>query len=145
MNSVDASFRFSCVSSPDTLPVPPVSELLAKVSAAPAWDEASIYRAGEQYPCLHLAWQKEAGFIVHCFEDAESFGDFLVEGSELGSPEVEVALGGQAVERWPRQLFVSEQLARDAVEFFLNVGKRTPSHGWVSADGFPRETVWELA
>ena len=145
MNAFDPPFRLSRVSSPDALPVPPVAALLAKLSAGPAWDEASICRAGEQYPCLHLAWQAGAGFIVHCFEDAESFGDFLVEGSELGAPEVEVALGGQAVERWPRQLFVSAQVARDAVEFFLHVGKRTPLHNWVGADGFPRQTVWEVA
>jgi hypothetical protein len=56
-----------------------------------------------------------------------------------------VSLGGQAVERWPRRLFVSEPLARDAVEFFLKAGKRTPLHRWVDAAGFPRETVWELA
>jgi hypothetical protein len=145
MHSIDPSFQLSYVSSPNPLPVPPVSALLAKISAGPAWDEASICRAGEQYPCLHLAWLAEAGFIVHCFEDAESFGDFLVEGGELGAPEIQVVLGGQAVERWPRQLFVSELLARDAVEFFLQVGKRTPLHNWVGAAGFPRETVWEVA
>jgi hypothetical protein len=92
-----------------------------------------------------LAWQEEAGFIIHCFEDAESCGAFLVETSELGAPSVEVMLGGQAVERWPRQLFVSEHLARDAVEFFLRAGKCTPGHSWVTADGFPRETVWEAS
>lgn len=145
MSTFETSFRLSCVSSPDSVPVPPVAALLAKVSTGPAWDEASIHRSGEQFPCLHLAWQQEAGFIVHCFEDAASLGDFLVEGGKFGLPEVEVVLGGQAVERWPRQLFVSEQLARDAVEFFLNAAKRTPWHSWVSADGFPRQTVWELA
>jgi hypothetical protein len=145
MSAFDPTFRLSRVSSPHTLPVPPVAALLAKLSVGPAWDEASIFRAGEQYPCLHLAWQTEAGFIVHCFEDAESYGDFLVEGGELGAPEVEVALGGQAVERWPRQLFVSELLARDAVEFFLHAGKRTPLHHWVRADDFPRHIVWEVA
>jgi hypothetical protein len=145
MSAFDSPFRFSCVSSPDPLPVPPVSTLLAKVSAGPAWDEASLHRPGEEYPYLHLAWQEEAGFIVHCFEDAASFGDFLVEDGNFGPPEVEVALGGQAVERWPRQLFVSKRLAHDAVEFFLNAGKRTPLHSWVRADGFPRQTVWELA
>lgn len=145
MKPVDPSFQLFCVSSPDALPVPPVSALLTKLRAGPAWDEASISRAGEQYPCLHLAWQAEAGFIVHCFEDADSFGDFLVEGGELGVPEVQVVLGGQAVERWPRQLFVSELLARDAVEFFLHAGKRTPLHKWIGADGFPRKTIWEIA
>jgi hypothetical protein len=84
MSSLDSPFRFSCVSSPEALPVASVSALLAKITAAPAWDEASVYRAGEEYPCLHLAWQEDAGFIVHCFEDAESLGDFLVEGGNLG-------------------------------------------------------------
>jgi hypothetical protein len=27
----------------------------------------------------------------------------------------------------------------------LHAGKRTPLHNWVGADGFPRETVWEVA
>jgi hypothetical protein len=143
MSAFDPSFRFSCVSSSDALPLPHIAELLARVRAGPAWDEVSICRAHEQYPCLHLAWQADRGFIVHCFEDAASTGDFLVESVTFAAPEVEINLGGQALERWPPQLFVSDGLARAAVEFFLRTGKRSPLHAWVDTGGFPRETVWE--
>jgi hypothetical protein len=113
------------------------------VKASPAWDEVSIFRADAQYPCLHLAWQADRGFIVHCFEDVESSGDFVVESATLTAPEVEINLGGQALERWPRQLFVSEHLARRVVEYFLRTGKRDPSQHWVRTGEFRRETIWE--
>ena len=111
------------------------SELLARVKARPAWDEVSIFRADTQYPCLHLAWQPDCGFIFHCFEDAGSSGYFAVESAVHTLPEVEIDLGGQALERWPRRLFVSDHVAREAVEYFLRTGKRRNAvYYWDSLD-----------
>ena len=143
MNAFDPSFQLSCVSSSDALPVPRVAELLARLRSGPAWDEMSICRAHDQYPSLHLAWQADRGLVVHCFEDADSAGHFLVESATMTAPEVEIVLGGQALERWPRQLFVSNRLAHDAVEFFLCTGRRNTILDWVTTGGFLRETVWE--
>jgi hypothetical protein len=143
LSTFDQSFRFSRVSSSDAQSVASASELVAIVKASPAWDEVSVFRGDTQYPCFHLAWQAGRGFILHCFEDAESSGDFVVESSTLTAPEVEVNLGGQALERWPRQLFVSERVARGTVEFFLRTGQRDPSQHWVGTGEFRRETIWE--
>jgi hypothetical protein len=138
VKAIDQSFRFSCISCSDAQPVSSVSMLLGRVKENPAWDEASIFREDAGYPFLHLAWQSDRGFIVHCFEDAESAGAFAVESETLTAPEVEINLGGQTLERWPRQLFVSERVARTAVEFFLSTGKSDPSQHWVGTGGFGR-------
>jgi hypothetical protein len=49
----------------------------------------------------------------------------------------------QVQERWPRELFVSLDLAREALDFFLEAGKQKPTLHWVRTGGIPRETVWE--
>jgi hypothetical protein len=54
-----------------------------------------------------------------------------------------VELGGQALERWPRELFVSMALATQALDHFLNFGKQDLALEWVRIDAFPRETIWE--
>jgi hypothetical protein len=66
-----------------------------------------------------------------------------VYSPRLGSPTVEINLGGQALERWPPELFVSEQLAYQAVDHFLNSGKQDPALHWIRIDAFPRSTIWE--
>jgi hypothetical protein len=43
------------------------------------------------------------GLVLHCFEDELSWGFFLAESGSLTSPEVDIVLGGQVQERWPRQ------------------------------------------
>jgi hypothetical protein len=62
---------------------------------------------------------------------------------DFSSPSVEVELGGQALERWPRELFVSAERATQALNHFLEFGKQDPALEWVRIDGFPRETLWE--
>ena len=59
------------------------------------------------------------------------------------APAVEINLGGQAVERWPRELFVPEPLAQQTLDCFLNSRRQDAALPWVRTDGFPRETVWE--
>jgi hypothetical protein len=80
---------------------------------------------------------------LHCFEDGESWGDFLVTGLAFSTPTIEINLGGQALERWPPELFISEQIAEGALSFSLKFGKQEPMRQWTKGDGFPRETVWE--
>ena len=60
-----------------------------------------------------------------------------------GPPMIEINLGGQTLERWPAELFVSEELAHRALECFLASGKQDPALHWIRIDAFPRETVWE--
>jgi hypothetical protein len=52
-------------------------------------------------------------------------------------------LGGQALELWPCELFVSAEHATHALNHFLEHGKQDPALEWVRIDGFPRETLWE--
>ena len=135
-------FRLSFVTSGGELQVPPVSAVLARLRSSPPWDASSIFPAGEQFPRLDVEWH-EQGFVLQCFEDDRSWGNFLVDSPRLGSPTVEINLGGQALERWPLELFVSEQLAHQAVDHFLNSGKQDPALHWVRIDAFPRSTIWK--
>lgn len=85
------------------------------------------------------------GFVLQLYEDARSRSDFLAAIERLSAPRVEIELGGQALERWPPELFVSEQLVVEAVEWFLAHGMEKPSLHWFRIDGFPRESIWDDA
>ena len=61
----------------------------------------------------------------------------------FSTPSVEVELGGQALERWPPELFVSAERTTQALDHFLEFGKQDPALEWVRIDRFPRETLWE--
>lgn len=123
--------------------MPSASEILAEVRARPSWDEASITPDQVQFPRMHIARCEDHGFILHCFEGGDSWGEFVVTDLAFSTPIVEINLGGQALERWPPELFVSEQIAKEALGFFRTLGKRNPTQSWVKGDGFPRETIWE--
>jgi hypothetical protein len=43
----------------------------------------------------------------------------------------------------PPELFVSEVLASEALDFFLDSGKQKPDLRWIRIDEFSREIVWE--
>ena len=137
------SFKLSFVSCADELPVPAVSRLLTAVQQAPAWDEAAIFPEGGVFPRMHLSWIEACGFNIQYFEDETSSGEFLTDGAEISDPEVEINLGGQALELWPKQLFVTHAQAARAVEFFLESGKRIPAQRWVETGGFSRQVLWE--
>jgi hypothetical protein len=83
------------------------------------------------------------GFVLQCYEHGESWSDFLVTSRQFSTPSVEVELGGQALERWPRELFVTAEPATRALNCFLDHGKQDPTLEWIRIDGFPRETLWE--
>ena len=99
-------------------------------------------RQGE-FPRVRISWHDSSGFVVHCFEDERSLGQFLVNGRDFSLPSVEINLGGQALERWPCELFVSEALASEALEYFLDHAALNPLLSWTGTGDFPRETIWE--
>ena len=104
------------MSSATDQPVPPVPEVLARLRTNPVWDEATICPADNEFPRVHAGWHAGHGFVIQCFEHDRSSGHFLVSGAGMSTPAVEINLGGQALERWPLELFVAEPLAHQALE-----------------------------
>jgi hypothetical protein len=120
-----------------------VPELLRIVQSRPTWDGASISPVDAEYPRVHVDWHEGYGFVFQCYEREESPSDFLVTSRRFSPPSVEMELGGQALERWPAELFVSGEQATRALNHFLERGKQDSSLEWVRIDAFPRETLWE--
>ena len=137
------AFRVSFITSEGPMPIPSASELLIEVRSRPAWDGVSISPVDAQFPLVHLDWHEGHGFVLQCYEDEESWSAFLVTSRHFSPPSIEVELGGQALERWPRELFVSAEPATQALNHFLDFGKQDPALEWVRIDVFPRETVWD--
>lgn len=124
-------------------PVPRASELITMLNSGKVRLEACIYPKTDQFPRATIDWHKGYGFVFHCFEDDRSRGYFLVSSEVKASPQVEIVLGGQVMERWPPELFVPESLVFEALEFFLESGQLKPNLQWVRTDQFERECVWE--
>ena len=137
------SFRVSFIMSEAPTPIPSALDLLTQVQSRPVCDGASISPEGAQFPLVHVDWHEGHGFVLQCYEDEESWSDFLVTSRHFSLPSIEVELGGQALERWPRELFVSAVHAIQALNHFLEFGKQDLTLVWVRIDGFPRETLWE--
>jgi hypothetical protein len=119
------------------------SELIEIARRLPVWDEITIERQGAQFPRAGLSWHDGHGFVLQCFEDEQSWGFFLAKEATLSQPEVDIVLGGQVQERWPRQLFVARALADEALNHFLKAGTQKETLHWIRTDAFPRKTVWE--
>ncbi|MGH9370592.1 MAG: hypothetical protein ACRD15_03570 [Vicinamibacterales bacterium] len=137
-------FRYSTLGGGENAPVPSGAELIEILRRRPVWDEITIARVDDaQFPRASLSWHEGRGLVFHCFEDELSRGFFLAESESLTEPEIDIVLGGQVQERWPRQLFVDPALASEALAYFLETGKQKDTLHWVRTDGFPRETVWE--
>jgi hypothetical protein len=130
-------FRLSFVTGETELPIPPVSEIFTRLRSGPVWDCASIARADDQFPLLHVEWHEGHGFVIQCYEDEQAWSDFLLTEPRCGPPTIEINLGGQALERWPSELFVQEALARQALDCFLTTGTQDPTLNWVRIDAFP--------
>jgi hypothetical protein len=137
------AFQLSFLSKATEIVDPTVAEILAGVQSVPAWDGATISPLNGEFPRAHITWHAGAGFNVHCFEDASSLGHFLVRDNRFSPTAVEVNLGGQALERWPRELFVPESLAAEALEYFLKNRGLKPSLSWTGTGEFPREDIWQ--
>lgn len=123
--------------------VPPAGELLRKLRSGEIRGEVVIYPAGADFPRATVEWHPGYGFVVLCLDSEQSVGHFLARCPITSEPVVEVALGGQGMEKWPLELLVSETLAEEALAFLAESGGRKPELSWIAADGFPRETVWE--
>lgn len=136
------TFLYSTLSGAENVPAQDASELLGIARRLPRWD-ALIIVENEQYPRLHITWHEGHGFVVHCFEDGESWGFFLTDAASFSPPEVEIDMGGQALEKWPRQLFVNSERAIETLESFLKTGKQNGTQHWVRTDAFPRDIVWD--
>ncbi len=143
ITNLRSRFRASFIMSDAAMPITSVAELLADVQSRPVWDGTSISPGDADYPLVHLDWHEGNGFVFQCYEDRESWSDFLVTSRDFSTPSVEMELGGQALERWPRELFVPWELATQALNHFLEFGKQQPALEWIRLDGFPRETLWE--
>ena len=142
--SVDLNaFRLSFVTGETELPIPGVSEILGRLRSGPVWNGASITSADDRFPLLHVEWHERHGFVIQCYEDEQAWSDFLLTGVPCGPPTIEIDLGGQALERWPSELFVPEVLAGQALDCFLATGKQDRALHWVRIDTFPRMIIWE--
>jgi hypothetical protein len=136
-------FRVSFIMSDAPIPIASASDLLADVRSRPVWDGASISPVDAEYPRVHVDWHEGHGFVFQCYEEEESWSDFLVTSRDFSTPSIQVELGGQALERWPGELFVPADHATQALSHFLEHGKQDPTLEWVRIDGFPRDTLWE--
>lgn len=95
-----------------------------------------------QFPRICASWEAEGlGYVVQCYETADSRSFFLATSAQLSAPEVYIELGGMTEELWPAQLFVPYGLAQAALEHFLNSGSQDPALAWVGLNMFPRKTV----
>ena len=136
-------FRAPFIMSDVPIPIPSAAGLLKDVQSRPVWDGASISLEGSQFPLVHVDWHEGHGFVFQCYQDEESWSDFLVTSRHFSTPSIEVELGGQALERWPRELFASAEQATQALNHFLDHGKQDPALEWIRIDVFPRESLWE--
>lgn len=81
------------------------------------------------------------GFVVQCYEDSLSWSDFLVKELTFSPPRIQVDLGGQAFEQWPPELFVSDELVVEALDYFPATGRQTPTLAWIRIDRFPHVSL----
>ena len=121
-----------------------VHQLLSELEAGEVF-EVSVHSVDElvQYPIMHIDWHEDAGFVVMVFENRESDGFYPIASTKTGKPKVQIELGGQALERWPRELFVPRETAAVVFETFLRTGRQDSSVTWVANDAFAREVLWE--
>jgi hypothetical protein len=121
-----------------------IAEIFKEFERGQAW-ELTVHPIEEctQFPRMHIDWHGGVGFVVMAFEREESIGFYPIVGAECGKPEVPIELGGQALEKWPRELFVPRAVATQALQTFLQTGRQDTSFIWVPNDGFEREIIWE--
>jgi len=126
-----------------------VAKELLDLQSTGSWDGLHIVPDAEpapdghwQFPRISADWEAGGdGYVVQCFETAESRSSILSTSADLTEPEVFIELGGQTQELWPRQLFVSYDLALRALQQFLLTGLQDPALNWIALNSFPRKTV----
>lgn len=117
------------------------SQILTHLQSAGNWPEVSIHHPSRQYPLMQIEFHGNVGFSMLCFMRSSSVGYLAASTTGLSEPSVFVCLGGQVIEKWPRELFLSLSRARVVISHFLKTGKQLPTVHWVRLDRFPRETV----
>jgi len=70
-------FRLSFVTGETEIPIPAVSQILARLRSGPVWDVASIAPADDQFPLLHAEWHEGHGFVIQCYEDEQAVSEQL--------------------------------------------------------------------
>src|ERR1044071_4414007 len=102
----------------------PVHQLLSQLEAGEVF-ELSVHSVDKliQYPIMHIDWHRGAGFVVMVFENPESDGFYPITGTKTGKPRVQIELGGQALEKGPRELFVPRETAAAVFEMFIRTGR----------------------
>jgi hypothetical protein len=122
-------------------------ELVDHLSTNGNWFEASIgpVRAQHEflaeYPFMNVEFHGRAGFSMLLFIDERSTGVLAAMRAELSKPSVYVCLGGQVIEKWPRELFLAREATVTVLQHFLSTAAQDPSFEWVRLDRFRRETI----
>jgi hypothetical protein len=139
------SFRLSAIVSDELVDIaaPSAAEIVNRLRRGAFRGEVCIYPDDRQFPRATVSLHPGHGYVVQVFEDEQSWSDFLVAAGPISSPQVEIELGGQALERWPPELFVPDALAAEGLMWFLESGREKTSLDWIPFDQFPREIVWE--
>src|SRR5438046_2184656 len=100
-----------------------IDEILREFEREEAWElTVDPVEELQQFPRMHIEWHRAFGFVAMVFEDEDSIGFYPIVGTVCGLPEVPTELGGQALEKWPRELFVSRDIASRALRTFLQAG-----------------------
>jgi hypothetical protein len=116
-------------------------KLLAHLRNPANWREASIHPLQTQYPFTNIEFHDRAGFSILLFPSPRAIGTLAASRPRLSEPSVLVCLGGQVIERWPRELFLVPRAAEEVIAEFLIGGKQSKVCWWVRLDQFKRETV----
>jgi len=115
--------------------------LLEHLENSRNWPEASLHRGPYDFPRLGIEFHGSAGFSLLCFENEASLGYLAASGLLLSPPSVLVCLGGQVIEKWPKELFLSATETKRVLQDFDQTGKQSESVRWVRLDRFRRITV----
>jgi hypothetical protein len=124
-----------------------VPEELLALQSCGTWDGLHIFPdAGPapdghwQFPRISVGWEGQ-GYVLQCFETAESISFILSTSLDIASPEVYIDVGGMTRELWPKQLFVPYDLALQALQHFLSTGLQDSKLCWIGLSSFPRKTI----
>ena len=90
---------------------------------------------------MNVEFHGQAGFSLLLFSDEQAIGVMASTQSKMSVPSVYVCLGGQVIEKWPRELFLPRMTAEKTISQFLSQAASEPAAFWIRLDRFPRETV----
>ena len=118
-----------------------VAEVLDRLTDGSSLPEAIVHPPVLDFPRLEIEFHPNVGFSILCFEDESSVGYLAAVAPSTSAPEVPVNLGGQVVEKWPRELFLEREDAVAVIEHFFACGQQHPKLAWVRLDAFQREEL----